>query len=133
MVAPINVGVATVSIYGNIQDNIYRKRLNAYFLQYKGLVTCVCFMGGDQNLAELKLLLIKCKSLEFKTCVYSGSNDISTFDDLLSVLDFLKVGEYVSELGGINSKDTNQRFYQIKTNKERQFAFDDKTYLFWNK
>lgn len=109
------------------------EEIEQILMQYKGLVTCVCFMGGDQNLAELKLLLIKCKSLGFKTCVYSGLNDISIFDDLLSLLDYLKVGEYVSELGGLNSKDTNQRFYQIKTNTEHQFTFDDKTYLFWNK
>lgn len=101
--------------------------------QYKGFVTCVCFMGGDQNLAELRQLLIKCKSLEFKTCVYSGSNDKSIFKELLNVIDYLKIGEYVGELGGLNSKTTNQRFYQIKTNKERQLAFDDKTYLFWSK
>lgn len=109
------------------------EEIEQILMQYKGLVTCVCFMGGDQNLAELKLLLIKCKSLEFKTCIYSGSNDITIFDDLLSLLDYLKIGEYVDELGGLNSKDTNQRFYQIKTNKECQFAFDDKTYLLWNK
>ena len=109
------------------------EEIEQILMQYKGLVTCVCFMGGDQNLAELKLLLIKCKSLGFKTCVYSGSNDISIFDNLLSLLDYLKIGEYIGELGGLNSKDTNQRFYQIKTNTEHQFTFDDKTYLFWNK
>ncbi len=109
------------------------EEIECILLQYKGLVTCVCFMGGDQNLTELKQLLIKCKSLGFKTCVYSGSNDKSIFDELLSELDYLKIGEYISELGGLNNRATNQRFYQIKANKDHQFTFVDRTYLFWNK
>ena len=102
-------------------------------MQYKGLVTCICFMGGDQNLSELRDLLKMCKSLNFKTCVYSGANDKSNFGELLDELDYLKIGEYVSVLGGLRSKFTNQRFYHIKTDKEHGFVLDDVTYLFWNK
>ena len=98
------------------------------FLQYEGLATCVCFMGGDQNLLELKDLLAQCKTHKFKTCVYSGSNDISLFKDLYDLIDYLKIGEYKEELGGLKSSNTNQTFYK----KNSAGEFEDFTYLFWN-
>ena len=44
--------------------------------QYNNYITCVCFMGGDQNIYELGLALKQCKKMGYKTCVYSGLNDI---------------------------------------------------------
>lgn len=102
-------------------------------LLYKDLVTCVCFMGGDQNKFELKRLLAKCKSLGLKTCIYTGSNDKTIFYELFDLLDYFKIGEYVNELGGLSSKNTNQRFYQITFKEARQFVINDITHLFWNK
>lgn len=82
--------------------------------KYNGMITCVCFMGGDQNLTELEDLLCKVKyTYELKTCVYSGSDDIAIFNNLLQHLDYLKIGRYIEELGGLKKSTTNQRFYRI--------------------
>lgn len=82
--------------------------------KYKNMITCVCFMGGDQNMENLKSLLIKVKKeYGLKTCVYSGVNDIEVFNDILEDLDYLKIGSFNKELGGINKKTTNQKFYKI--------------------
>ena len=35
--------------------------------------------------------------------------------ELLALLDFVKIGEYKKELGGLNSLNTNQRFLNVKT------------------
>lgn len=94
--------------------------------QYKGLATCVCFMGGDQNLSEMKDLLARCKTHGFKTCIYSGSNNMALFKDLRDVLDYLKIGEYKEELGGLKNKNTNQIFYGIND----EGGYSDLTYLF---
>lgn len=97
--------------------------------QYKGMISCVCFMGGDQNLHELDELLFKIKYVyNLKTCVYSGSNNISLFDNLLQYIDYLKIGCYKADLGGLDSYTTNQRFYKIDNCK-----LIDITSVFWNK
>ena len=73
--------------------------------RYKGLCTCVCFMGGDEEIAPFLPMI---KEFGYKTCLYTGSNDFFRFKDLN--LDFIKIGPYIEELGGLNSKDTNQIF-----------------------
>lgn len=91
---------------------------------YDGLFTCVCFMGGDQNLAELNECLSYVKSLSLKTCVYSGLEDKNFFNNSMDNLDYLKIGRYYKSLGGLNSKTTNQKFYDIKNDNEL-FLYED--------
>lgn len=82
--------------------------------KYNSLITCVCFMGGDQNLDELKILLHRIKNkYQLKTCLYSGSDDVDIFNSIFQYLDYLKVGKFNASLGGLDSKLTNQRFYKI--------------------
>lgn len=87
--------------------------------QYEGLVTCVCFMGGDQNENELLICLNKVKEKQMKTCLYTGRDSIDLISDLIiSHLDYIKVGRYIEELGGLDKKTTNQKMYDLKNNKE---------------
>lgn len=82
--------------------------------KYIGLITCVCFMGGDQNMTELIELLRKVKeTYKLKTCVYSGNDDVSTFDCALLYLDYLKVGSFKQNLGGLNCETSNQNFFKV--------------------
>ena len=98
------------SYYGeNLTDNI-----RSLLEKYSGLITCVCFMGGDQNIEDLTTAVYIAKGLELKTCVYSGSEVMDKFLSLLPFLDYLKVGRYNNALGGLSSKTTNQRFYKVK-------------------
>ena len=83
--------------------------------RYKGLCTCVCFMGGDEEIAPFLPIV---KEFGYKTCLYTGSDDFSRFEDL--DLDFLKLGPYVEELGGLASKKTNQIF--LKKNEENKYV-----------
>lgn len=86
--------------------------------KYEKLVTCICLMGGDQNLSELTELLIKIKKIYgLKTCVYSGNDDISIFNNIVKYLDYLKIGRYIEELGGLNKDTTNQKFYAVCDSK----------------
>lgn len=81
--------------------------------RYEELITCVCFMGGDQNMPELESLVKSVKLRGLKCCVYSGSNDFDKFKVILSELNYLKVGSYDDHLGGLSSPYTNQKFYKI--------------------
>lgn len=70
-------------------------------------------MGEGQNPTQLReaLQIVRCHGL--KTCLYSGCESVKPFCDLLPLLDYLKLGEYQPDRGGLDSPDTNQRFYRV--------------------
>ena len=88
-------------------------------------ITCVCLMGGDSNPEYINILgkTIKCHKL--KSAWYSGRQELSNSIDL-SNFDYIKLGPYKKELGPLNSRTTNQRFYKV-SGKE----LVDITNLFW--
>lgn len=87
-------------------------------------VTCICLMGGDSSLKEIKRILsfIRCNYPQYKLCWYSGRNvSIFTkdklFQEILNLLDYIKLGPYIKKYGGLDSPTTNQVFYKIERNK----------------
>ena len=87
--------------------------------KYKNYITCVCFMGGDQNIFELKELLKKIKGMKFKTCLYSGCDDINELKYIFEYCDYIKCGRYIEELKtdnniqyGIKLATSNQKVYK---------------------
>ena len=82
-------------------------------------------MGGDSNPEYINILgrTIKCHKL--KSALYSGRQELSKEIDLQN-FDAIKLGPYIEELGPLNSKTTNQRFYKLEENK-----LIDITNLFW--
>jgi anaerobic ribonucleoside-triphosphate reductase activating protein len=94
--------------------------------KYKSFITCVCFMGGDQNQEELIELCKLIKSYKLKTALYSGLDDIENISsNLKKELDFIKIGSYNKDMGGLNDPKTNQKMFEITNNK-----FNDITYKF---
>lgn len=77
-------------------------------------ITCVGLMGGDSdpewinNLAEF----IKTSS-ELKVGWYSGRNYLPSEIDI-RFFDYIKLGPYIKEYGGLQSPNTNQHLYQIE-------------------
>ena len=78
-------------------------------------ISCVSFMGGDAEPAKVGELAEEVKKIDptLKTCWYSG-RDLEHAKKNLDVLDFVKVGPYIEELGPLDSPSTNQRFYKIE-------------------
>ena len=108
---------------GAYLTNNLEKLLN----MYDGLITCVCFMGGDQNESELLECLKIVKQRKLKTCIYTGKYFINNFRyDVINNLDFIKTGKYIEELGGLNCSTTNQRMYDLNNNKEIFFYKKEK-------
>ena len=92
---------------------------------YRRGITCVLFLGGDMQWEELYSAAKYVKdNYNLKTAVYLGSESYPL--ELVEVFDYIKVGPYVHELGGLAENTTNQRMYKI-SNKE----IEDITYLFW--
>ena len=79
---------------------------------HKG-ITCVCFMGGDLFPKELNKLafyiLQNYKGL--KVGVYSGLNLINP-ELIPALFDYIKVGEYIEDLGPLSSPKTNQILFK---------------------
>lgn len=94
----------------------------------KPFITCVLFMGGDDALQKPDLIECAkiCKLHNLKTALYSGATIVD--EELLDFFDYIKVGPYIKELGGLKDPKTNQRFYENQNGK-----LIDKTYLFWRK
>jgi anaerobic ribonucleoside-triphosphate reductase activating protein len=77
----------------------------------KYLFTCVLFLGGEQHHSELIDLLILCRNVGLKTALYTGANSLRI--DVMRLLNYVKLGEYNKELGGLDSPKTNQMFVEI--------------------
>lgn len=113
--------------------------LDALIAQYAGLITCVAFMGGDADPAEVARLAEHVKNLTaeggltaersysdnglsgvagLKTAWYSGRqytpNNLSTLinPNTPRPFDYVKFGPYIESLGGLKSPTTNQRLYK---------------------
>lgn len=81
-------------------------------------ITCVCIMGGDANPSKVDDIAQDIKEYypKLKVAWYSGKQELSK-DINLEFFDFIKLGPYIEELGPLNSKTTNQRFYKVENNK----------------
>lgn len=87
--------------------------------KYKNSVTCICFMGGDNNpgmVSELASVVKNKFDGNIKTAWYSGNVSLNDSQNISS-FDFIKLGPYIEALGGLKSKTTNQRLYKIEEDK----------------
>lgn len=103
-------------LWGEEGGKSIKKDLPFLINKYKDLITCVCFMGGDQNQNELFEICKYVKERKLNCCVYSGIDFLN--DSVLSSVDYYKIGHYDENLGGLDSLNTNQKFYKIKNQKE---------------
>lgn len=114
----------------DIGDVLDEELLDGLIARYTGLITCVCFMGGDADplyvhrMAEhVKELKIKNLKFKIKTAWYSGRMNLPK-----DGFDYVKIGPYIEELGGLKSPTTNQRLY-----KRVGDEWEDITSKFWNR
>ena len=78
-------------------------------------ITCVCFMGGDSREEAIRKLIFNIKQLypKLKTGWYLGRKTLDMNEDY-KFIDYLKIGPYIKELGGLDSPTTNQKMYKFK-------------------
>jgi anaerobic ribonucleoside-triphosphate reductase activating protein len=88
-------------------------------------------MGGDNDIGTLFSLQKTARDKGLKTAWYSGRWKLP---EDLSLFNYIKLGPYVKEYGGLDSKITNQKFYEVikTTDKKGNILYSllDKTYLF---
>ena len=78
-------------------------------------ISCVCFMGGDSEPERIATLAFRVRRSfpDLKIAWYSGRQYIP--DNFpLNHFDYIKIGPYIPELGGLDSENTNQIMYKIE-------------------
>lgn len=96
----------------DIGEELNYLTLNRLLIKNQG-ITCVAFMGGDSDPSEINEFARKLKvHTNLKVAWYSGRQELSK-DIELKNFDFIKLGPYIKEFGPLNSKTTNQRFYEV--------------------
>ena len=96
-------------------------------------ISCVGFMGGEPGAVNDLAKFIKDHWL---LCVgwYTGYSKIPK-DININNFDYIKIGPYIKELGGLDNPNTNQKFYAIGRQLHKIDANDemlyDVTYKFW--
>ena len=88
--------------------------LTALLESYGRAVTCVCFMGGDAEPAEIARLagVVRRWRRGLRTAWYSGRDELPAETDP-AAFDYIKLGRWVGELGPLTSPATNQRLYRV--------------------
>ena len=95
-------------------------------------ITCVCFMGGDANTLFVQSLAEHTfrQYPHLKIGWYTGRQKLPS-PTFLEVLDYVKVGPYIKELGGLKSRNTNQRMYKVLHPTMVTTKLEDITSRFW--
>lgn len=110
-------------------ESVLKDRLD----KYSGLITCVLFMGGDdeKQIDNLIECVKYCRSMGYKTALYSGDTVINPI--LKNYFDYIKIGPYDQSKGGLDCPSTNQRMYQKLVDANGAVEWRDITSKFWNK
>lgn len=84
---------------------------------------CVLFLGEGNDIESLIKLndFIK-ERYKIETAIYSGRDSVE--DYFFEHFDFVKIGSYQADKGGLNRETTNQRLFYKK---------EDITYKFWKR
>ena len=112
----------------DIGEEMTESLMNGLLDRYGSMITCICFMGGDQAPEEVAqwaeyIKRIRNQESGIKTAWYSGRMNMPS---VTGPFDYIKIGPYVEALGGLKSPTTNQRLYKRVGNE-----WQDITAAFW--
>lgn len=116
-------GCHSPELWEDVGTELTYGELNSLINSNKG-ITLVGFMGGDPILINSLASYIK-HNYNVKVGWYWGGTDIPKEIYLIN-FDYIKLGPYDKELGGLDNPNTNQRFYKIENGQ-----LIDWTYKFW--
>lgn len=134
-------------LWSNRGKELTKEELTNLIEKNKGITT-VLFMGGDNFIKQLAKCArdIKYHYPYLKIAWYSGRRDLdysrnSGIKELETYLNYVKIGPYIKQLGGLDSPSTNQRFYRIDRvpiaeghpELGTKLELIDQTYLFQSK
>ena len=108
-----------------------RKGLENLIISNEG-ITCLLLLGGEHDIDNLINLFyyVSVTFPKIKTAWYCGLDMIpKDKEEILDYLDYVKIGHFDLNLGGLDSPDTNQKLYKVNhTQKGNELI--DITYKF---
>lgn len=113
---------------GDHGEELSEERLISLLTDYRDEITCVGFMGGDNDALEVERLCEVVKQRfdgTIKTGWYSGRQELPEGIHL-NVFDYVKLGPYREECGPLKQRTTNQRLYHV-----HGYQLEDITARFW--
>lgn len=113
----------------NFGEKLTLEFLEKVLLNYEGLISCFLFYGGEWDFEKLLVFVKYLKTKKIKVCLYTGNEINSININLLKNLDYIKTGPYIKEVGGLDNKSTNQKFYKI--NNFNTIILEEINFLFW--
>ena len=113
--------------YGDKLIDFYRDIIALYRRQ----ATCVCFLGeganGEIEHHEFRIAVDYAHQQALKACLYSGRDvDIEAW---MTMFDYVKLGSYRADKGGLESIFTNQVMWR----KNSEGVFENITHIFHQK
>ncbi|MBO4665508.1 MAG: anaerobic ribonucleoside-triphosphate reductase activating protein [Paludibacteraceae bacterium] len=109
-------GCHSPHLWADTGEELTTELLDGLLDRYGAGITCVCFLGGDQDPAYVAELAAYVHARGYKTAWYTGREfQMSNFKS--QIFDFVKTGPYIEALGGLKSETTNQRFYRREGDK----------------
>lgn len=123
-------GCHSAYLQKDIGDELNESVLD-YLINKNQGITCVLFLGGDNDKESLKNLA-KYISNNYDLLVgwYSGEINLD-LDYYGKYFDYIKIGPYIESLGPLNSPTTNQRMYFINKSDKNKVVVEDITFTFW--
>jgi anaerobic ribonucleoside-triphosphate reductase activating protein len=97
-------------------------------------ITCVGFMGGAQDVYHLLNLAIcvRNKFPDIKIGWYTGQSEIpEIISENLEYFDYIKIGPYIKDKGGLDNPNTNQIMYKVNHLPDGNSKLENITYKFW--
>lgn len=122
------IGCHSQYLWDDIGEPLNIVSLTSLLEKYGNGITCVCFMGGDADVTSVNALAahVRRNYPKLKVAWYSGRSALAEEIDLGN-FDYIKLGPYIEELGGLAKKTTNQRMYRVGDDCE----LHDVTNKFW--
>ncbi len=128
-------GCHSPHLWEDIGEELNAELLSGLLDRYGSMITCVAFMGGDQDPAEVAqwaeyVKRIRNQESGIKTAWYSGRMNMPSLE---GPFDYVKIGPYIESLGGLKSEKTNQRLYKRvgQGTPESPYEWQDITSVFW--
>lgn len=108
-------GCHSPELWENIGIELTKQELAKLIESNKG-ITLVGFMGGVPSLINTYAQFIKNEYPNLKVGWYWGGDSIPNEIRGSLNFDYIKIGPYKEEFGGLDNPNTNQRMYQITRN-----------------
>lgn len=122
-------GCHSPELWEDVGTELNQHELSRLIDKNKG-ITLIGFMGGEPSIINTLAAYIK-RNYPLNIGWYTGN---TTFEGVnINNFDYIKVGPYIAELGGLDSPTTNQKMYYIKHNSIIDSEPINITYKFWKK